>query len=179
MTELSFSESQSKQNAVLDTSFWTIGYRAEILAYLFDFFVIWVPSAVEKEITATNPDFPKMEYPDAKLYCIFKENQLLNIANPTSSLKLFGTGEATAISLAMEKGYILLINDRRPCQYAKSLGLKVITVPSFITLLYSQKKIHYGGAKSKLSKISRNTSRSLILEGKKIIEKIATMRGEF
>ena len=170
--------SQSKRNAVLDTSFWSIGYRAEIVAYLFDFLDIWVPSVVETEITAINPDFPRMEYPDAKLYQIFKSNQLFRIADPASSLAFFGRGEAAAISLSMEKNYILLLNDKRPCQYARSIGLKTVTVPSFIAFLYSQEKTHYGGAKSKLSKIIGYISQNLIVEGEEIIEKIARIRGE-
>jgi hypothetical protein len=49
--------------AVLDTSFWTNGCQAEVVANCLDFFRIVVPRAVEAEIRAVQADAPRREYP--------------------------------------------------------------------------------------------------------------------
>ena len=42
--------------AVLDTSFWTAAYRAEVAANCLDYFTLIVPAAVGREILAPRPD---------------------------------------------------------------------------------------------------------------------------
>lgn len=49
--------------AVLDTSFWVLGYRAEIAANCLDLFDIVVPNAVAQEILAGQSGAIGREYP--------------------------------------------------------------------------------------------------------------------
>jgi predicted nucleic acid-binding protein len=47
----------------------------------------------------------------------------------------FGAGEWEAISLAVEIGpHYLLMDDREPVEFARSLGLPVLTTPSLLRL---------------------------------------------
>lgn len=100
--------------ASLDTSFWTIGYHAEVLPYLFDYFKIFVAPEVEDEILARDVRFPNVVYGYSKLYEVFKEDKRFQIVSPQSRLGQFGRGEDAAISLALEHNWMLLINDVRP-----------------------------------------------------------------
>ena len=44
--------------AVLDTSFWTVGFKVGLLGYAMRAFSIVVPSAVEAEIRVTDGRYP-------------------------------------------------------------------------------------------------------------------------
>ena len=61
-------DSSARPLAVLDTSFWTLAYRAEVAANCLDLFQIVVPRAVESEIRAIQADAPRREYPYATLF---------------------------------------------------------------------------------------------------------------
>jgi hypothetical protein len=37
-----------KQEAVMETSFWVLGHRVDVLSYLFRFFTVFVPEAVRE-----------------------------------------------------------------------------------------------------------------------------------
>ena len=71
-----------KQIAVLDTSFWVLGHRADVLAYLFRFFAVVVPSAVENEIQARDPRYPQRVYGYQELFGLMKQTG--SIGHPRS-----------------------------------------------------------------------------------------------
>ena len=96
--------------AVIDTSFWTAAYRAEIIANCFDLYTIVVPPAVDREILAPQAAFPRREYPYATLFRHLR-GQMTDAPASAPPLDRFGAGEAAAISLAREMGALLLINE--------------------------------------------------------------------
>jgi predicted nucleic acid-binding protein len=146
------------QSASLDTSFWTIGYHAEVLPYLFDYFKIFVAPEVEDEILARDVRFPNIVYGYSKLYEVFKEDKRFQIVSPQSRLGQFGHGEDAAISLALEHNWMLLINDVRP----HARGISTVSVPAFVVLLLSSGTIHRSAAEAKLQAIQYNTSQALL-----------------
>jgi len=157
------------QPASLDTSFWTIGYHAEVLPYLFDYFKIFVVPEVEDEILARDVRFPNIVYGYSKLYQVFKEDRRFQIVAPQSRLGQFGRGEDAAISLALEHNWMLLINDVRPHNYARARGILTVSVPAFVVLLLSSGTIHKSAAEAKLQAIQYNTSPALLDDAKNAI----------
>src|SRR6266705_6922006 len=54
--------------AVLDTSFWVVGHRVDVLTYLFRFFTVCVPEAVRTEVLAPDPRYPHPVYGYQELF---------------------------------------------------------------------------------------------------------------
>ncbi len=126
---------------MLDTSFWTIGFKVGLLGYAMRAFGIVVPSAVEAEIRATDTRYPQRLYPDTALFEQVRD-QFQSPPDPEPApLDRFGAGEAGAIALARSMRAALLINDRRPSELARNLGLAVVSCPGMIVLSRSQQLI--------------------------------------
>lgn len=165
-------------NASLDTSFWNIAAQIGVIPYLFDFFQVHYCLAIENEIITTNPNETPLIYPQAMLFKILQEDNRLHHAEPIHPLPNFGVGEANAIALAREQGWVVLINDYRPLQLAQSLGLRCISVPDFCALLYAEQKITYRAVSGYLRRLAFTTSPQLIQFVEQVIGKIADDRGD-
>jgi len=163
-----------KLNASLETSFWNIGARIGVIPYLFEFFEVYYCCAVEEEIVSTDPSITPIIYPQAMLFKVFKEDGRLHHAEPKKPLELFGGGEAGAIALAKENGWDLLINDFRPLQYAQGLGIRCISVPHFVAMIYEAGRISKGAALGWLDRLAPVTSPKLIADTRAVIEEINT-----
>lgn len=150
--------SAERPSGVLDTSFWTAAYRAEVAANSLDYFAIVVPSAVEREILAPQADAPRREYPYATLFRQLRTHmQGPPLAAPPPSTR-FGAGEAEAITVAEHLGATLLINERRAEDFARSCGIGVLTVPAFIVVLRIADVISDRAARRKLETIEAITA---------------------
>lgn len=165
-------------NASLDTSFWNIAAQIGVVPYLFAFFHIYYCRAVKDEIVTTGPDETPLIYPQAMLFKIMREDGRLHHAEPERPLTRFGAGEAGAIALAQERGWVLLINDYRPLQLAQSLGLHCVSVPDFCVLLYAKGNITYHAVKGYLRRLASTTSPALIRMAEQVADEIARERGE-
>ena len=159
-----------KREAVLDASFWSVGYLARIDEYLPLYFRLLVPVAVEAEIMAQDVRDVELLYPYSQLYQLVKEAGHMQALNPSRKLGLYGKGEDPAISLARERGALLLINDARPYHFARSLGIKSLTVPGFIVFLTSQNRIRVSAALAKLNAIAPHTSQELMEEARELVQ---------
>lgn len=53
---------------MLDTSFWTVGFKVGLLGYAMRAFSIVVPAAVEAQIRSTDVQYPQRLYPDTALF---------------------------------------------------------------------------------------------------------------
>jgi predicted nucleic acid-binding protein len=126
---------------VLDTSFWTVGFKVGLLGYAMRAFRIVVPSAVEAELRATDRQYPRRLYPDTALFEQLRD-QFQSPPDPEPApFDRFGAGEAAAIALSRATGATLLINDRRPSELARNLGLAVVSCPGMVVLARSQQLI--------------------------------------
>ncbi len=165
-------------DASIDTSFWNIAAQIGVVPYLFTFFHVHYCQVVEDEIVTTNPDETPLIYPQAMLFKVMQEDGRLHLAEPERPLTRFGAGEASAIALAQERGWALLINDYRPLQLAQTLGLHCISVPDFCVLLYAECKITYRAAKGYLRRLATTTSPSLIQLAERVVDEIARERDD-
>lgn len=161
-----------KQNASLESSFWNAGARIGVIPYLFEFYVVHYCRAVEAEICSTDPDRTPLIYPQAMLFQVFREDRRLHHAEPQRPLNLFGQGEAAAIALALENGWDLLINDFRPLQYARGLGIRCVSVPHFVVTICEVGRISPEAALGYLDRLAPVTSPALIAEARAVIEKL-------
>jgi predicted nucleic acid-binding protein len=165
-------------NASLDTSFWNIAAQVGVVPYLFTFFRIHYCRAVEDEIVTMDPDETPLIYPQAMLFRVMREDGRVHHAELERPLAQFGAGEAGAIALAQERGWVLLINDYRPLQLAQSLGLHCVSVPDFCVLLYAERKITYRAVKGYLRRLASTTSPALIRMAEQVADEIARERSE-
>lgn len=165
-------------NASLDTSFWNMAAQIGTVPYLFAYFRIHYCRAVEAEIVTTNPDETSLIYPQTMLFQIMQEDNRLHHIEPKKPLTQFGIGEANAIALAREQGWVVLINDYRPLQWAQSLGLHCVSVPDFCVFLYAEQKITLRAVSGYLKRLVPTTSPKLIRLSTRIVDKIADARGE-
>lgn len=157
-------------NASLDTSFWTCATPIGVIPYLFDFFCVYYCTSVENEIVTTDASKTSLIYPQAQLYLLLKEDGRLHHQEPQKPLTQFGIGEAHAIALALEKDWVLLINDRRPRAFARALGIQTISVPAFCVFLYASGKITRSAVNGCLKRLAPTTSPVLINEAKAVLK---------
>jgi len=167
-----------KQTVVLETSFWTVGYYAQVNQYLFDYFNIYITNDVKQEILQPGSEFPSVIYPYAKLFQLLLKNNQFTIKTPKGKIKVFGKGDSASISLAWEQKLGLLINDNRPYQYAKNLGIPVVSVPGFTLFLYQNKIITKKAFFKKLEIIKPITAPGLIKSVQSHMEHIKPWEGE-
>jgi predicted nucleic acid-binding protein len=173
-------------DASLDTSFWNIAAQIGVVPYLFAFFRVHYCQAVEDEIVTTDSNETPLIYPQAMLFKVLKEDSRLHHAEPQQHLALFGDGEAyaislaqeRAISLAQERSWVLLINDYRPLQFARSLGIQCVSVPDFCVLLYAEARVTLRAVRGYLRRLTPTTSPSLLREAEAVVTDIARKRGE-
>jgi predicted nucleic acid-binding protein len=156
--------------AVLDTSFWAVGFKVGLLGYAMRAFGIVVPGAVEAEIRCTDARYPQRLYPDTALFDQVRD-QFESPSDPEPTpLDRFGAGEAAAIAVSRSIAAALLINDRRPAEFARNLGLAVVSCPGMIVIARSQQLIADHMAQAMLRMCAQHgTAPALIEEASRVL----------
>jgi predicted nucleic acid-binding protein len=167
-----------KQPAVLDTSFWTVGHRADVNQYLHEYYEVRVPPAVRAEILRPDPSFPRRRYGYAQMFRNLEGRLLQSVSGPTTPLDRFGLGEAEALALAGESESWLLINDRPPYEFARRAGIRVLSVPGFIAFLYQSEFLSLRSTERKFESIASVTSGRVSQPAWNAIDRLAGLRGE-
>lgn len=167
-----------KQTAVMETSFWVIGHRVDVLSYLYRFFTLVVPESVRNEVLAPDPRYPQRVYGYQEMFRLLEGQDLISRRNPTQSLPRFHAGEAAALALALQEGWWLLINEQRALIFARQQGLKAVTVPEFITYLYQADLLSYRSTLSKLDQLAGNTGPQVMQAARQAVQVLAQQRGE-
>lgn len=167
-----------KQNAIMETSFWILGHRTDILSYLFRFFTVHVPEVVRQEILASDPRYPQRVYGYQETFTLLKNQDMLAPANPTQPVSQFHAGEAAAIGLAIEKNWWLLINEQRALLFARQQGIKSVTIPEFVIYLYERQILSYRSTHNKLEILSANTGQHIMQAAWQTFRTLAQTRSE-
>lgn len=134
-----------KQDAALDASFWINGHRGGLLDFLLDYFDLFVPSIVVKEIEYSLPTTGELT-PAGALFQAWRHSGHITVQDPQRLVDWFHTGENAAIALAIERNCALLIDDNAPYHFAKSQGLTVIGTPDLVVMLYAWGQLDYDRA---------------------------------
>lgn len=167
-----------KPPAVMDTSFWVLGHRVDVLSYLFRFFTVYVPTAVREEVLAPDPRYPQRVYGYQEIFRLLDAQGSLLLRNPTQPMPQFHAGEAAALALALEEGCWLLLNEQRALTFARQRGVQVVTVPEFIVHLYEVSLLSYRSAQAKLDGIAANTGLRVMQAAQHTFVTLAHRRGE-
>ena len=138
--------------ASLDASFWINAYQCGLTLFLPEYFQIFVCSEVEREIlypltTKGPPVAPALWFQEWCNTGIITRQELLQPVN------WFPVGKNTAIALAIENNYLLLIDDQNAYHFARSRGIKVTNSVDFVLLLYNANKLSYPTAVSTISRL--------------------------
>ena len=128
--------------AVLDASFWINAVRSGIAPYLTGYFSLVVTPGVAAELTALlgRPEPPE----SAILFGDWQQRGLIQPAAPERPLERFDAGENEAIALALEQGWVLLIDNSAPRDWSRGpLGLRVVDSPAFAVFLHDHGRLDY------------------------------------
>jgi predicted nucleic acid-binding protein len=164
--------------AVLNTSFWVVGHRVEVLTYLFRFFTVCVPEAVRAEVLAPDPRYPQRVYSYQELFHLLEAQGVLATRNPTQRVPRFHAGEAAVLALARDEGWWLLLNEQRALTFARQHSIKAVTVPEFIVYLYDVQLLSARSTMAKLDGIAANTGQRVMQAARDAFAALAQRRAE-
>jgi predicted nucleic acid-binding protein len=156
-----------KQNASIDASFWINVCAGNIVTYLDDYFHLFTTDEVAAEIRYPL-DILGIRSQSSLLFNEWLKQNTITIQNPEKPVSWFQSGENSAIALAIEQRYFLLIDDANPYHRAKKAGLQVVGSSDFTIFLYDQGQVTFDSGlevlrQIQVSKKQRRTA-SVVLE---------------
>ncbi len=154
---------KAKRGAVLDTSFYVHCFFAGLIPYLFDDYEVYVTEGVIAEATPVMPGLPSVVLPNVKMFHLLQQLGAIKRQQPADVPSLpYGLGEREAIGLALERRYVLLIDDYEPLQYALTSGITVVTTAEFVASLNQKGIITQGMALGWLRRLHNELRDELI-----------------
>ena len=137
-----------KRRATFDSSFWVHAVYLDLVNFLLSDFELICTKAVAKELGRDNPTSRRLQ--------AFLADRSIKQSSPKSAkIKLYGDGERAAINLALERKFLLLIDDWRPYEAAQAAGVEVVNSLAYLVGLYEQKQITAERVLYALAKITR------------------------
>ena len=122
------------QAATFDSSFWVHAVYLDLVEFLLSDFELICTKAVEKELGRDNPT-------SRRLKALLAEKIIKRAAPRSEKIKLYGDGGRAAINLALEREFLLLIDDWRPFEAAQAAGVEAVNSIAYLLGLYEQKRI--------------------------------------
>jgi len=139
-------------NAVLDASFWINACQGGLTRFLLDYFCLFTCSAVEMEIL--HPLVTKgLPVPAAVQFQTWRESGKITLQDPSQSVNWLHVGENAAIALALEHGYVLLVDDQHAYHRARAHKIAAINSADFAVMLYGAGRLDYTQASSTLKSL--------------------------
>lgn len=120
-----------KTQATFDASFWVHAVALDLVASLCVDYRLAVTEDVVSEVGSTSRTGQCLER-------LLASRQLARKEPSTQRVALFGIGERAAINLALEENCLLLIDDWRPAEAARALGISTLTSILYLVQLYSR-----------------------------------------
>jgi len=163
------------REVVLDSSFWINAFRANLINFVADDFVLYAPSAVVDEVEhfISSTESPS---DSGATFKEWRENGQIQLKEPTASVDWFHPGENAAIALAIEQRYQLLLDDNPPYHRAKEHGLQVVSTADYIAALYTQGRLTYIEAIERLK--STEINKDVMRKTLNLIALIAQTKGD-
>jgi predicted nucleic acid-binding protein len=132
--------------ATFDSSFWV--HALDLIEFLLSDFELICTKAVEDELGRDNPT-------SRRLKALLADKAIKRAAPRSEKITLYGDGERAAINLALERKFLLLIDDWRPYEAAQAAGVGVVNSLAYLVGLYEQKRITLEQALHVLAKTTR------------------------
>lgn len=137
-----------KREATFDSSFWVHAVYLDLVDFLLSDFELACTQAVEKELGRDNPT-------SLRLKALLADRSIKQVSPKHEKIRLYGDGERAAINLALERKFLLLIDDWRPYEAAQAAGVEVVNSLAYLVGLYEQKRITAERVLDALAKITR------------------------
>jgi predicted nucleic acid-binding protein len=134
--------------ATFDSSFWVHAVYLDLVEFLISDFELICTKAVENELGRDNPT-------SRRLKALLADKSIKRAAPRSEKIRLYGDGERAAINLALERKFVLLIDDWRPYEAAQAAGVQVVNSPAYLVGLYEQKRITLERALQALARMTR------------------------
>ncbi len=134
--------------ATFDSSFWVHAVYLDLIEFLLSDFELICTKAVEDELGRDNPTSRRLKE-------LLADKSIKRAAPRSERIKLYGDGERAAINLALERKFLLLIDDWRPYEAAQAAGVEVVNSLAYLVGLYEQKRITLDRALYALAKTTR------------------------
>jgi len=134
--------------ATFDSSFWVHAVYIDLVDFLLSDFELICTKAVENELGRDNPT-------SHRLKALLTDKRIKRAAPRSEKIKLYGDGEKAAINLALERRFLLLIDDWRPYEAAHAAGVEVVNSLAYLVGLYEQKRITLERALQALARMTR------------------------
>jgi predicted nucleic acid-binding protein len=164
-----------KQNASCDASFWINTCASEIEEHLTEYFHLFATTVVADEIRYPLQVLGIQAQSSLRFNQWVQSGQVI-LQDPKSPVEWFQPGENAAIGLALEQGYLLLMDDANPYHRARAAGLKVIGTAEFVVLLFDHKRINYDTASLAIKRM--RTSREQKRDAFVLLEHLARRKGK-
>jgi len=120
--------------ATFDSSFWVHAAYLDLLGFLFHDYELYCTPAVENEMGEANSTA-------LRLKSALRDGRIQRIEVKREAVKLYGEGERAAMNLALERKFILLIDDWKPYQTALESGIDVVNTPIYVIRLSRQNRV--------------------------------------
>ena len=137
-----------QRGATFDSSFWVHAVYLDLVEFLLSDFELICTKAVEKELGRDNPT-------SLRLKALLAERNIKQAAPRSEKIKLYGDGERAAINLALERKFLLLIDDWRPYEAAQAAGVEVVNSLAYLVGLYEQRRLTLERVLNALVRITR------------------------
>ena len=137
-----------RKGATFDSSFWVHAVYLNLVDFLLADYELVCAGAVEKELGRENPT-------SLRLKTLLAEKSVKRASPRSAKIKLYGDGERAAISLALERDLLLLIDDWRPYEAAQAAGVDVINSLAYLVQLYQQDRIDLERALGAVGKLAQ------------------------
>jgi predicted nucleic acid-binding protein len=134
--------------ATFDSSFWVHAIYLDLVGFLLADFELTCTEAVENELGRDNPTSRRLKE-------LLADKSIKRAAPRSEKTKLYGDGERAAINLALERKFLLLIDDWRPYEAAQAAGVEVVNSLAYLIGLYEQKRISLERALQALATMTR------------------------
>ena len=134
--------------ATFDSSFWVHAVYLELIEFLLADFELMCTKSVENELGRDNPT-------SRRLKKLLADKSIKRAAPRSEKIKLYGDGERAAINLALERKFLLLIDDWRPYEAAEASGVEVVNSLAYLIGLYERKRVTSERALNALARITR------------------------
>ena len=137
-----------KRGATFDSSFWVHAVYLDLVDFLLSDFELVCTEAVERELGRDNPT-------SLRLKALLADRSIKQAAPKSEKIRLYGDGERASINLALERKFLLLIDDWRPYEAARAAGVEVVNSLAYLVGLYEQKQITLERVLNALARITR------------------------
>lgn len=120
-----------KSKATFDASFWVHAVYLNLVDSVHHDYDLMVTPQVETEIGAGNAT-------GNRLQALIEARRIRRGRASVNLVQLYGHGERSAINLAVEKHLLLLIDDWRPADAARALGITTLSSILYLVRLYDE-----------------------------------------